>query len=144
MAEKKEKVSAMVEPTLVKRIDSLIEQNKFSSRSEFLTKAAEFYCGYLDTQNCSDYIEQTTLKFMEERLEKIEERMCKQLFRLCVESAMNSHLISAKIVGATDDELETLRRLCVSAVRKNTGNIRFDNIYAYQKGQITREEYCAD
>jgi hypothetical protein len=70
--------------------------------------------------------------------------MCKQLFQLCVESAMNSYLISAKIVGATDDELETLRKLCVSAVRKNTGNIRFDNIYAYQKGQITREEYCAD
>ncbi len=74
----------------------------------------------------------TTLTFLEEQVTKLDAKICRQLFRMCVELSMVGH-VTASMVGNVDDEtLKRLRSKCVKDVKNTIGNIRYDTIYAYQ------------
>ena len=72
LQDKKEKVGIWMPPDMVKRVDAIYPLNEISSRSEFICKATEFYLGYLQTENSTEYINKTTLVFLEDQLAKLE------------------------------------------------------------------------
>src|SRR5699024_12456358 len=75
----------------------------------------------------------TTLAFLEEQLGRLENRICRQLFRICVEQEMACHMFASQCLGEPKETLEELRKTCVKAVKRTTGSIRYDRIYAYQR-----------
>ena len=138
--EKKERVGILMPPSQVADIDALYPLHGHASRSDFVCKAVEFYTGFLQQGSSELYMNKTTLAFLEEQLGRLENRICRQLFRICVEQEMACHLFASQSLGVSEEVLEELRRNCVRAVKRTTGSIRYDRIYAYQRGGLEPEE----
>ena len=86
--EKKERVGILMPPSQVAEIDALYPLHGHASRSDFVCKAVEFYTGFLQQGSSEFYMDKTTLAFLEEQLGRLENRICRQLFRICVLSDM--------------------------------------------------------
>ena len=138
--EKKERVGILMPPSQVAEIDTLYPLHGHASRSDFVCKAVEFYTGFLQQGGSEFYMDKTTLAFLEEQLGRLENRICRQLFRMCVEQEMACHMFASQCLGEPKETLEELRKTCVKAVKRTTGNIRYDRIYAYQRGGLEPEE----
>ena len=138
--EKIERVGILMPPSQVAEIDALYPLHGHASRSDFVCKAVEFYTGFLQQGSSEFYMGKTTLVFLEEQLGKLESRICRQLFRMCVEQEMACHLFASQSLGEPEETLEELRRNCVRAVKRTTGSIQYDRIYAYQRGGLEPEE----
>jgi len=138
--DKKEKVGIWMHPDMIKQIDAAYPLHKISSRSEFVCNAVEFYLGFLQTENSTEYIHKTTLAFLENQLAKLEARICRQLFRMCVEQSMIANVSASQIKGMTDELMQKLRKKCIGDVKHTIGNIRYDRIYAFQNGILWKEE----
>ncbi len=134
--DKKEKVGIWMPPDMVKWVDAAYPLHEISSRSELICKAVEFYLGYLQTEHSTQYINKTTLAFLEDQLAKLEARVCRQLFRMCVEQSMIANVSASQFPGIADETLIALRKKCVKDVKRTIGNIRYDKIYAYQNEEI--------
>ncbi len=111
----------------------------YPSRSAFVGVATEFYLGYLHSQNDTDYMSKTTLAFMEDQVTKLDAKICRQLFRLCVELSMVAHVTATTVPGANEETLKQLRNKCVKDVKNTIGNVRYDSIYAYQQSSFDEE-----
>ena len=138
-AEKKERVGVLMPPTQVKEIDALYPLHGHASRSEFICAAASFYYGYLNAGSGENYMSKTVLSFLEDKLGKLEARICRQLFRMCVELAMVENVTACQIPSVTDELLADVREQCVKEVKDTVGNIRYDRAYACQHGQREQE-----
>ena len=138
--EKKERVGILMPPSQVAEIDALYPLHGHASRSDFVCKAVEFYTGFLQQGSSEFYMNKTTLAFLEEQLGRLENRICRQLFRMCVEQEMACHMFASQCLGEPKETLEELRKTCVKAVKRTTGSIRYDRIYAYQRGGLEPEE----
>ena len=146
--EKKERVGILMPPSQVAEIDALYPLHGHASRSDFVCKAVEFYTGFLQQGSSEFYMDKTTLAFLEEQLGRLENRICRQLFRICVEQEMACHMFASQCLGEPKETLEgepketleELRKTCVRDVKRTTGSIRYDRIYAYQRGGLEPEE----
>lgn len=128
----KTKVNLHIQPELIARVDAEYALHGYSSRSAFVCAAVEFFLGYLHCQDDTDYMSKTTLAFLENQVAKLDAKICRQMFRMCVELSMIGH-VTASMVGDVDAEtLKRLRNKCVRDVKNTIGNIRYDKIYAHQ------------
>lgn len=138
--DKKEKVAIWMRPDMISQVDSVYPLHEISSRSEFVCKAVEFYLGFLQSENNTEYMNKTMLSFLENQLGKLEARICRQLFRMCVEYSMMANVSASQIQGMTDELMQKLRKKCIGDVKHTIGNIRYDRIYAFQHGLLWKEE----
>ena len=138
--QKKKKVSILMYPEMEERLDALFPLHGFSSRSELVCKAVEFYTGFLETETCKEYINQTTLAFLEDQLAGLEAKICRQLFRMCVEMSMASHVFATASCGIDHERMASLRKRCLKDVKNTIGNIRFDKIYDTEHNRFYAEE----
>jgi len=137
--DKKEKVGIWMKPDMIKQIDAAYPLHEISSRSEFVC-TVEFYFGFLHSETSQEYVNKTTLSFLENQLGKLEARICRQLFRMCVEYSLMANVTASQVKGMSDELMEKLRKKCVADVKHTIGNIRYDRIYAFQHGILWREE----
>ena len=54
--ENKKRTAVWLSPRLIRRMDSWLEEDNCSTRSEFIEKALRFYMGYLATEDTSEYL----------------------------------------------------------------------------------------
>lgn len=97
-------------PDMIKQVEAAYPLHEFSSRSEFVCKAVEFYLGFLRSENNAEYMNKTTLSFLENQLGKLEARICRQLFRMCVEYSLMANVTASQVKGMTDELMENLRK----------------------------------
>ena len=109
--EKKERVGILMPPSQVAEIDALYPLHGHASRSDFVCKAVEFYTGFLQQSSSEFYMNSTTLAFLEEQLDRLENRICRQLFRICVEQEMACHMFASQCLGEPKETLEELRKM---------------------------------
>ncbi|ADU27320.1 hypothetical protein [Ethanoligenens harbinense] len=138
--EKKERVWIWMPPGMVRQADAAYPLHGLASRSEFVCKAVEFYLGFLQADSSTAYMQKTTLAFLEDQLTKLEARMCRQLFRMCVEMSMSANVSASLIHGLSDETLQALRKKCVQDVKHTVGSIRYDKIYHFQNPDFTEED----
>lgn len=137
----KTKVGIHMRPELTARVDAEYPLYDYPSRSAFVCAAIEFYLGYLHSQNDTAYMSKTTLSFLEEQVTKLDAKICRQLFRMCVELSMVAHVTASTVPGAGEETLKRLRNKCIKDVKNTIGNIRYDSIYAHQHASIGEDDY---
>ena len=133
MKNNKERTAVWLYPETMERVDGWLIQDNCKSRSEFIEKALCFYMGYLGTEDTSSYLSKALLSSIEGTLQKTENRVASNLFRLSVEISMMMHLL-ATTLEVTDEELHRLRGRCVAEVKKSKGKIRLDDAVEFQNG----------
>jgi isopentenyl phosphate kinase len=137
---KKKKVGVLMYPEMETIIDAVYPIHGFGSRSEFICKAVEFYNGFLNADINEEYMSKTTFAFLQNKLERLEARICKQLFRMCVETSIAAHISAYTSPGVNEETMTELREKCIQDVRSTIGTMRFDSIYAYQNEALITEE----
>lgn len=137
----KAKVGIHMKPELIDRVDAEYPLYDYPSRSAFISAATEFYLGYLHSQNDTDYMSKTMLSFMADQVTKLDAKICRQLFRLCVELSMVAHVTATTVPRADEETLKRLRKKCVKDVKNTIGNIRYDSIYTHQHSPVEEGDY---
>ena len=52
----KKKTTFWIYPSMLRKMDGMLEADNCASRSEFVEKALRFYIGYLESNNAADYL----------------------------------------------------------------------------------------
>ena len=132
MSEKK-KFARYLTPELMAKIEKLYEDEGCRSKTEFIEKAIEFYCGYRTADNYKEYFPDVIVSTMQETLNSMEMRMARLLFKIAVELSLLQHVI-AGTNDIDEDTLSSLREMCVQDVKRVNGAISFEDAVRYQYG----------
>ena len=85
MATEKKKYAFYTSPQLMEKIEQLYKSDGCTSKTEFIERAVEFYCGYLTADNYKEYFPNVIVSTMKGTLNSLEDRMAKLLFKFSVE-----------------------------------------------------------
>lgn len=132
MSEHKEKKSYYFGPKTIKRIDDKYIDDNCATRSEFVERAVNFYCGYLDAKSADAYLPSVLASTLEGHLNLFADRAGRMLFKTAVELDMVMNIIAAD----TDIDYQTLDKLrgkSVRDVKATNGQIGFKEALKFQK-----------
>ena len=130
----KNKFALWMYPETLERVEKLYREDGCKSRSEFIEKAINFYCGYLTAKNYKEYFPEVIVSTVQGALDSFENRMASLMFKYAVELEMMMHVTAASF-RVDEDTLSCLRGKCVNDVKKLNGRITFDDAVKYQKGK---------
>lgn len=129
---KKQKFALWVTEETMQKVEKLYREENVKSRSEFIEKAINFYCGYLTAEDGKEYFPQVVVSTLQGTLGAFENRMASLLFKMAVELSMSLHVTAAN--SEIDEEtLARLRGMCVDEVKRIHGAVSFDEAYRFQK-----------
>lgn len=119
-------------PDTMERVEKLYRDDGCKSKSEFMEKAINFYCGYITAENYREYFPSVIVSTVKGTLDSFENRMASLLFKTAVELSMMLHVTAAN--NDIDEEtLSRLRGMCVKEVKRLHGNISFEEAVKFQK-----------
>ena len=129
----KTKIGVYLTPDTIAKVESLYKDDNAESRSIFIERAINFYCGYLTAENYREYFPSVILSTVKGTLDSFENRMAGLLFKMAVELSMMLHVTAAN--SEIDEEsLTQLQGLCVSEVKRLNGKVSFEDARRFQKG----------
>lgn len=129
----KDRTAVWLYPETIERMDSMLEADNAKSRSEFIEKALQFYMGYLNSENSTEYLTKVLVSAMQGLLRETENRNSGNLFRLSVEMAMMMNILAAGL-EISEEDLRKLRGRCVNEVKKTRGKISMEDAVKFQQG----------
>lgn len=129
----KTKYGVYLTPETMEKVEQLYKKDNAESKSIFIERAIEFYCGYLTAENYREYFPSVITSTFDAKLQRMEDRMATLLYKQAVELAMLLHVIAA--TNDVDDmNLSQLRGVCNQEVSRTHGKIKFEDAVRYQKG----------
>ena len=107
----KNKFALWAYPETLERVEKLYREDGCKSRSEFIEKAINFYCGYLTAENYREYFPSVIVSTVKGSLDSFENRMASLLFKTAVELSMMLHMTAANY-DIDEEMLSRLRGMC--------------------------------
>lgn len=131
---KKEKRAVWLYPEVKELLTTHMAAANAMSQSDFIEKAIRFYAGYLDcnSENMTEYLGETVSAVIDGIVKGSEQRISRALFKLAVQSAIQSHILAA-VTDVDETDVGKLYGMCTEDVRRTNGIIDFRNAYKYQK-----------
>ena len=129
----KNKFALCAYPETLERVEKLYREDGCKSRSEFIEKAINFYCGYLTAENYREYFPSVIVSTVKGSLDSFENRMASLLFKTAVELSMMLHITAANY-DIDEEMLSRLRGMCVKEVKRLHGTVSLDDAVKFQKG----------
>lgn len=132
--EKRERAVIYVTLETAKRWNEGVLLAGSKSKSDFASRAIDFYTGYLSAQEHTGYLADIIPKIIAGMVHGSETRLARLHFKSIVELAKLAHTVAS--LNNIDDE--TLRRLhirCVDEVKRINGVVRFEDAVHYQHGE---------
>ena len=129
----KNKFALWAYPETLERVEKLYREDGCKSRSEFVEKAINFYCGYLTAENYREYFPSVIVSTVKGSLDSFENRMASLLFKTAVELSMMLHMTAANY-DIDEEMLSRLRGMCVKEVKRLHGTVSLDDAVKFQKG----------
>ena len=130
--ENKKRTAVWLSPGVIRRMDSWLEEDNCSTRSEFIEKALRFYMGYLATEDTSEYLSQALVDTLQGIVADNSNRLRTMIFKWCVELNMMGHTIAAHFRADPLNRRE-LRAYAVDEVKRTNGQISFDRALDQQR-----------
>ena len=134
MFENKKKYAYWMRPSMVDEIEEMLPYADADSKSEFVSKAVDFYIGYLRQQRNIDYLAPVISDTIKNEIESVERHLSEMLFKVAVEQAINSNIVAAEF-NVDPEVIERLRSSCSRSIAKTNGILTFDKAYEWQKGE---------
>ena len=132
-ADKKIRFALYTNKSTIDLVDENYEKDNCQSKSEFIQKAIQFYCGFLRNNDNSQYLSTVLMSTMEAMFRESDNRISKLLFKIAVELAITMNIVAFNR-GVDKEVLKTLRRECIKEVKKTNGIFTFDEADSWQKG----------
>jgi len=118
----------------VKRWDAAVVLSGCKSRSDFASRAIEFYAGYLSAQEHTGFFADIIPKVMSGMVHSSENRLARLQFKFAVEQAKLAHIL-ASVANVDDEELRQLHIRCVNEVKRINGVVTLDNAVHDRQGE---------
>ena len=130
----KEKQAVWLYPETKELMTTHMAAANAKSQSDFIEKAIRFYVGYLDcsSDNMTEYLGATVAAVMDRIVKGSEQRLSRAIFKLAVQSAIQSHILAA-VSDVSETDVGKLYGMCVDDVRRTNGIIDFRSAYKYQR-----------
>lgn len=123
--ENRHHISLWLENDIYKRCESnRMRGHEILTRTEYVTKALEFYNEYLKAKESDEYINDKILGKMETMLSNLENRIGRQMFKSAVESAKIAHVLASEF-DIEWEKLDDIHIQCINEVKKINGAITF-------------------
>jgi len=117
----------------IELVEKWYKEDGCRTRSEFIERAINFYCGYLAAEDYRAYLPEVVTSTIKGILDCFEGRMASLLFKIAVELSMMLHVTAANC--EIDEEiLSELRGLCVNDVKRLHGRVSFEDARKFQRG----------
>ncbi len=133
MFENKKKFPLWIQPETLDKVDSIYKDDNCRSKSEFIEKAIEFYCGYLTSENKNSYLPSVVTSTLKSIVAESDNKQNRMLFKLAVEIAIMQNLVASS-QEIDPVSLDRLRGECVKEVKRLNGSFSFENALDWQKG----------
>ncbi len=133
MFENKKKFALWVLPETLDSVEKLYQEDDCRSKSEFIEKAIQFYCGYLTSSDNHSYLPSIVTSTLKSIVAESDNRQNRMLFKLAVEIAIMQNLM-ASTHDIDPVSLERLRGECVKEVKRLGGSFSFEDALEWQKG----------
>ena len=131
--ENKTRKNFWIYPETENKIQAHLKEANCASASEFVEKAINFYCGYLNSQNDSEYLPHVLLNAINSSLETTNVPVRRNLFKIAVELNKLSQLLSVA-VDVDSITLEKLQATSQEEVSHINGIVGFEKAYQKQRG----------
>ena len=128
----KRRFQLWLKPSVLNMAEELYEGDNCASRSEFIEKAIMFYAGYLYAGRARDYLPRIVTSTLKGIVDESDNRISRILFKLAVEQAITMNVVAATC-SISRDQLDKLRGMCVSQVKKTNGAYSFNDAYDLQR-----------
>ena len=128
----KRRFQLWLKPSVLNMAEELYEGDNCASRSEFIEKAIMFYAGYLYAERARDYLPRIVTSTLKGIVDESDNRISRILFKLAVEQAITLNVVAATC-SISRDQLDKLRGMCVSQVKKTNGAYSFNDAYDLQR-----------
>lgn len=130
--EVKRRFQLWLKPSVLDMADKLYEDDNCGSRSEFIEKAIQFYAGYLYAQKSQDYMPKVITSTLKGMVAENANQISRVLFKMAVEQAIAMNVVAATC-GISREQIDKLRGVCVSQVKRSNGAYSFEDAYDFQK-----------
>ena len=128
----KRRFQLWLKPSVLNMAEELYKGDNCASRSEFIEKAIMFYAGYLYAERARDYLPRIVTSTLKGIVDESDNRISRILFKLAVEQAITMNVVAATC-SISRDQLDKLRGMCVSQVKKTNGAYSFSDAYDLQR-----------
>lgn len=129
---KKQNYCIALYPEEKKKIETHLSAAGAISTSEFVEKAINFYCGYLDIKDDSEYTPQVLLGAMDGTVKLHTSQVNRNIFKTAVELDLLSNLI-ASMLEISPETITRARASSVERVKHINGIVGFESAYKRQK-----------
>ena len=116
--------SYMIEQEVVDKLEKHYKDDGSRSKSEFVERAINFYCGYVTAENYREFFPKVVLSTIQGTLDSFENRMATLLFKMAVELSVLNR-VTAATVDVEELNLTRLHGRCVEDVKRINGCISF-------------------
>lgn len=109
-----------------------LSAGRCSSQSEFIEKAIQFYCGYLQSEYAGDFLPKILGETLEAILSMFGDRIGKLLLKQAVEQNVCNHILASD----TDIDAQTYQQMrgkSYQDVLRTNGQISFPEVLRQQK-----------
>ena len=130
--ENKEKKAFWFYPETLTGVETHYKHDNCRSKSEFIEKAIKFYIGYLDEENCVNYISPLISETVKAEIKGTEQRLSRLMFKVAVELAKLAHM-TASVYEGDEESVRDLHAQCINEVRRINGIINCEDAVAYQQ-----------
>lgn len=130
--ENKRRFQLWLKPSVLDMADKLYEDDNCGSRSEFIEKAIQFYAGYLHAKKSQDYMPKVITSTLKGMVAENANQISRVLFKMAVEQAITMNVVAATC-GISREQIDKLRGVCVSQVKRSNGAYSFEDAYDFQK-----------
>ena len=117
--------SYMIEQEVVDKLEKHYKDDGSRSKSEFVERAINFYCGYVTAENYREFFPKVVLSTIQGTLDSFENRMATLLFKMAVELSVLNR-VTAATVDVEELNLTRLRGRCIDDVKRINGCISFE------------------
>lgn len=130
--EGKRKFALWIRESTLENVRKWYPLDDCSSQSEFIEKAVLFYIGFLSAETGGDYLPKIIVSTLKGIVNESDNRISRVLFKMAVEQAITMNVVAATCnIGR--EQLDKLRGLCVSQVKKSNGSYSFTDAFDQQK-----------
>lgn len=130
--EGKRKFALWIRESTLENVRKWYPLDDCTSQSEFIEKAVLFYIGFLSAETGGDYLPKIIVSTLKGIVNESDNRISRVLFKLAVEQAITMNVVAATC-NISREQLEKLRGMCVSQVKKSNGSYSFADAFEQQK-----------
>ncbi len=134
MNEKMKKTAVRFEPSLMDKIQCMMNEANATSMADFVRQATEFYIAYLRQKKSIDFFAPLLAQTIKNEIESVEKNISSMLYKLSVEQAIVNNIVAC-YNGVNDETVRELREMCSKEIAENNGIITFEEAMHFQNSE---------